>query len=251
MNRILSKAIASAFILLLSGCGGSKDQELTDVSQDVEEYGLKLEYWDVCSGSSDIYENAMTELADAYMNFSGVKIDVTLLKPSDYYTEFLSAAASDSSPDACSSAMPQPIQYASIKQTLDLSGIIQAWRLENSSMLDDIGAENLALFNIDGEQTGIPYSSLSNAIYYRKDLFEEAGITTAPRTMIEFERALYLFKSRFPEKTPFLISALGDSESTKVSTFFIDSNGGTKLNNLTQLNFTSPNNVEAFAYLAR
>jgi multiple sugar transport system substrate-binding protein len=50
-------------------------------------------------------------------------------------------------------------------------------------------ANSLSAVSVDGKQYGIPYSYYHWGIFYRKDLFEKAGITNPPKTWPQFLEA--------------------------------------------------------------
>jgi len=47
-------------------------------------------------------------------------------------------------------------------------------------------ASTVGSVTVDGKQYGVPYTYYNWGIYYRKDLFEKAGITATPKTWAEF-----------------------------------------------------------------
>jgi multiple sugar transport system substrate-binding protein len=50
-------------------------------------------------------------------------------------------------------------------------------------------ASTLASVTVGGKQYGVPYTYYNWGIYYRKDLFEKAGVTAPPKTWAEFTDA--------------------------------------------------------------
>lgn len=98
---------------------------------------------------------------------------------------------------------------------------------------------------------GLPFGIDANALYYRKDLFEKAGIRDLPETMNELESVLRQLKAVYPEKVPFLFAAGIDADSTDVTQFFMEVNGGSAVTKEYTSAFQSKNNLDSFAYLER
>lgn len=65
-----------------------------------------------------------------------------------------------------------------------LDDVSDVWESENlyESMPAVVGASS-----VDGKQYGVPYAYYAWGIYYRKDLFDQAGITETPETWEEFQ----------------------------------------------------------------
>jgi multiple sugar transport system substrate-binding protein len=55
-------------------------------------------------------------------------------------------------------------------------------------------ASTVGSISVDGKQYGVPYTYYNWGIYYRKDLFEKAGITTPPANWAEFLAACQKLK---------------------------------------------------------
>ncbi len=53
--------------------------------------------------------------------------------------------------------------------------------------LDDKMASSRSAMTIDGKQWGLPYGYYQWGVYYRKDLFEQVGVTEPPKTWDEFK----------------------------------------------------------------
>lgn len=56
-------------------------------------------------------------------------------------------------------------------------------------------ASTLASVTVGGKQYGVPYTYYNWGIYYRKDLFEKAGVVSPPRTWVEFLDACQKLKA--------------------------------------------------------
>ncbi|MFK7882102.1 ABC transporter substrate-binding protein [Roseobacter sp.] len=65
-----------------------------------------------------------------------------------------------------------------------LDDVSDVW--ESEGLYDSMPAV-VSASSVDGKQYGVPYAYYAWGIYYRKDLFEQAGITEAPATWEEFK----------------------------------------------------------------
>lgn len=59
----------------------------------------------------------------------------------------------------------------------------------------ELGEVATDLVTVDGKQYGVPYTDYQWGIYYRKDLFEQAGVTDKPKTWDEFLAACEKIKA--------------------------------------------------------
>lgn len=59
----------------------------------------------------------------------------------------------------------------------------------------ELGEVATELVTVDGKQYGVPYTDYQWGIYYRKDLFEKAGVTDKPKTWDEFLAACEKIKA--------------------------------------------------------
>ena len=85
-------------------------------------------------------------------------------------------------PDAFLSFGPDYVgQYCSSGLWQDLTPYMQA---DNIS-IDDFAKAAVTYTNFDGKQCALPSLTDSFGLYYNKDLFEKAGITSPPKTMTE------------------------------------------------------------------
>ncbi len=62
-------------------------------------------------------------------------------------------------------------------------------------MSDGLGAVAKGLVTDGGKQYGVPYTYYNWGVYYRKDIFDKAGVTAAPKTWTEFVAACKKIKA--------------------------------------------------------
>lgn len=124
-------------------------------------------------------------------------------------------AAQDGLPGLSVINYPQVLTYVDSGVAEPLDGYIEAWEYENSFYDGFTGP-----LSVDGTLYAFPYGPSATAIYYNKDLLEEAGYDSFPQTWEEFQT----FAVDFYEKTgKTALSILGNGESFNyINTFLID-----------------------------
>ncbi|WP_432825194.1 ABC transporter substrate-binding protein [Dactylosporangium sp. CA-092794] len=75
------------------------------------------------------------------------------------------------------------------------SGKIQDITAQTSSWISQLGAAAKG-WQVEGKQYGIPYDLHVVGFWYRKDLFEQAGIAAPPKTMTELNDAVTKLKAK-------------------------------------------------------
>ncbi len=91
-----------------------------------------------------------------------------------------SALASNDAPDVIEVGNTQVAQYAASGGVHDLSD--KAAELNGSDWIPGLADPG----KIDGKQYGIPWYAANRVVIYNKDLFQQAGITTPPKTREEW-----------------------------------------------------------------
>lgn len=168
-TKILASLLAIFSILSLSGCGCKKAP--------VKQYGLSLEVWGLFD-NSDAYAEIFEKYKKTNLNIDN--ITYKKLSPDTYKKDLLEALASGKGPDIFliqNSWLPS----FSDKMNSAPSEIINEQKLKDQ--LVDVVADD---FLLDGSVFALPLSVDSLALYYNKDLFNQAGISSPPSTWEEF-----------------------------------------------------------------
>ena len=259
-RRILSLITAIVILLVMVSCSGAptpsdttpNDTTPSDSPSDetsAPKGNVEIEFWDMMWGPADTYTAAATALIDKFNaeNTDGITVTLQMTPWDNFYQTFLTAVTSGAAPDASTGACPQPIQYAAMGESLDLNPILAAWEAEKSPILDEIPQAMFDFYKMDGVQYGIPWNLDPRGITYRKDLFEEAGITELPNDWDSFAEALRKVKVKFPDIIPFAFSA-GDQMSThSIISFLINNEIGFVDKDLNPT-FTDPKVIETLEY---
>jgi multiple sugar transport system substrate-binding protein len=159
------------------------DNEAEDNSGDTDDGGdvANITFWqqDFQDQENDWYEALVDDFNAAHDDIQ-VKIEVV---PADAWEERLTAAqAAGSAPDV------RTMNYGGIRDAASASEIAPVTSLISADAWADVKENVLPLVTIDGEQYGYPLLVEPSAVlYYRTDLFEEAGLdpNSPPQTWDE------------------------------------------------------------------
>ncbi len=142
-----------------------------------------INYWHHFTSDQEFQalEAIMALFATAYPN---VKLTQENIPNADFMAKFTAAVAADTRPDTTMVAQERVADMVGMNGLLDLTERINGWDLKPTfagSTFDGV--------TIDGKIYGVPAFTFVNWMYYRKDYFEEAGITEAPKTLEDFRQA--------------------------------------------------------------
>ncbi|MEE1742688.1 extracellular solute-binding protein [Streptomyces sp. BE147] len=169
-NRILAGAVALVSSVALGGCGyfsdsGSGDRTVT----------VWLMKDSVSQGFLDKFTKSYEE------EHPSVDLEFKIQEWSGIGPKIMSALKGDDAPDVIEVGNTQVAQYA-------VSGGLRDLTLES---MRDLGSDDwipgLAQpGSINGVQYGIPWYAANRVVIYNKDIFEQAGIKTPPKTREEW-----------------------------------------------------------------
>ena len=117
----------------------------------------------------------------------GIRVELQQIPWSAAHEKLLTAFAADGLPDVCQLGNTWIAEFA----TLDALEPVQA-RVDASSVIGEadyfqgIWATN----RVDGVLVGVPWYVDTRLLFYRRDLLEQAGVTTPPRTWAQWEQAM-------------------------------------------------------------
>ncbi len=186
MKRIISILISVVLLVgLMAGCGSSGG---TDPAKSGGETPEKSS-----AGKSDtekkpvtlkmlFYSPELTEqyndMKQAYNKETGNTLDITVLQ-TDFTTVLNSKLNSGDIPDVfMSSAYADNMTYKDYY-----------YELTNESFIKDLEPSSLVGVTLDGKITGYPMIVQAHSYIYNKKIFADAGITTLPTTIKDYEEA--------------------------------------------------------------
>ncbi|MGW4808312.1 extracellular solute-binding protein [Kitasatospora sp. NPDC004272] len=182
-RRTAAAAIALGITLAATGCagsdgggsGGSSDGKVTLTLWENAQPGPGAEYWKTAGAAYEALH-------------PNVKVNIQTVQNEDLDGKLQTALNSGSAPDIFlqrGGGKMQAMVQADQVQALDLTDADKA----------NAGAAGIAGYSIDGKVYAMPVDTQPEGIYYSKDLFQQAGITTPPTTMPELQDAVAKLKA--------------------------------------------------------
>jgi multiple sugar transport system substrate-binding protein len=237
-RQTLQRAAAlGAFALLPSGlleaCGGGGGGGGGSTS---------LEFWDMPWGEGR-YESVAKGLVDKYNSQAkDVSVSYRLLSWETYYQTFQTAISSGATPSVSTGGTYQGFQYD--KNLVDLQPVAEKWKQDGTA--EDLVPGSLeAQYDDSGKLTGLPWNLELRTLWYRKDLFEKAGIKQLPKTLTEVGEAAEVLTGG--NQSGFGLS--GDILGAQMLLSFFFANGGNAYDASGNADLTNPRNVEVVNWL--
>lgn len=170
LKKYFSVMLAAVMTLSLAACGSSGDGK-TDKKGESKggDTTLKVAIWDKNQ------EAGLKEIMDDFTEETGIKTDIQITPWKDYWTMLEAATTGGNMPDVFWMHSQQIGIYSEYDDILlDLTD-----KIEKSDVIDleNYNQDVVKLYQKDdGKQLGIPKDLDSAAVWYNKDMFDEAGI---------------------------------------------------------------------------
>ncbi|OLR92060.1 sugar ABC transporter substrate-binding protein [Actinokineospora bangkokensis] len=206
-------AVAAAAVLALAGCAGSSGGSGASGSQGPRE----LTVW-LMNGS------APTALTDAlHKEFSdghpGVTVKYEVQQWNGIQDKLTTALAGNDAPDVIEIGNTQAPKFAAEGVLTDLSADEQA--LNGGQWLSSLKASG----QWDGKQYAIPFYAANREVLYRKDMFEQAGITAPPTSRQQWLDAIAKLQAKFGSDPDFQALYLPGQNWYALLSFIYDEGG--------------------------
>lgn len=235
-------ALGLATMLVLSSCGAGGSGGGDTQAESGGQVTLKMVAADYGDGpgkpnSGETFWKGVTdEFTKANPN---IKVEVQVINWNDI--------------DKQVATMVQNGQVPDILQTGDYSGFVadQLLYKVDEVLSPNVSGDMLQKFaefgKVDGTAYGIPFVSSARALFYNKDLFEQAKIAEPPKTWDELKAAAEKLKEAGVTQ-PFGLP-LGQEEAQAESFLWMLGNGGGYKDAAGKWAINSPQNVETFTYV--
>ncbi|MCU1432489.1 MAG: ugpB [Actinotalea sp.] len=182
-RTLLPAAALTLTTLALAACSsGGAEEEAGGGTEEGGDPAAAVTLW-ARSDASPFIE----PLIDAYNESHESQVELTLVPAGTSFTQKLGAAvASDSGPDLVSLNLVYAPYFAEAGQLLDVTD-----RAEDLGYLEDLNASERELGTWDGKLYALPFTGDASALFYNKDLFEQAGLDpdAPPTTWAEMKSA--------------------------------------------------------------
>ena len=148
---------------------------------------VTLTWWH--NGTTDPVKTLWQQAADAYHSaHPNVKFTVDPIQNEQFTTKVPLALQGDSPPDIYQQwGGGQLTSQITSGKVMDLTSGVSSW-------ISELGATAEG-WQADGKQYGVPYDLHVVGFWYRKDLFAQAGITSPPATMDDFDADVVKLKA--------------------------------------------------------
>ncbi|MFD1048541.1 extracellular solute-binding protein, partial [Kibdelosporangium lantanae] len=182
---------AAAITLATAGCagsGGTAEQPSSQANQPAQITG-DVTVWLMDGSAPDTLTSALNkEFEDKH---PGVHVKYEIQKWNGIQQKLTTALASQAPPDVLEIGNTQTPFFASQGVLADLTSSVADFN--GSQWLK--GLKDSGTF--DGKQYGVPFYAANREVLYRKDMFEQAGITSPPKTTDEWLAAIDKLKAKY------------------------------------------------------
>ncbi|GAB3147918.1 extracellular solute-binding protein [Microbacterium neimengense] len=231
--RLGAVALLAVAALSLAGCGRADDagtaaQEATTIGS--EPATGKITMWAMGTEGEALPDFVKTfEEANP-----GVEVDVTAIPWDSAYSKFQTAIASGNTPDIAMMGSTWMADFADAFQTVPTD-------------LDTSGAFGGAVDStkVGDRAAGVPWYVDTRVLYYRTDMAEEAGWTSAPTTWDELSQMAADMKSKAGAEYGIRLPAGNDSFQ---GTLWMPWSNGASLEDGSAWTLDTPEMVEAYEY---
>ena len=202
-----------------------------------------LNYWEMDWGLTEPLQQLVNEFNAAN---PGIYVQMTQLEWGDYTQKILGAISAGTAPDISGGDSGMPFNLTAQGQALELDEFYN--KLRADGRFEDLTQWGQDKWNYNGKYVGVSWMIDPRAIYYRKDLFEQAGIQP-PRTHDELLAAAQ--KLTDPSKEQFGICVPGKQGSYDTDQFYMTlvfQNGGALADEQGNPTFDSPEHLEALRF---
>src|SRR4051794_31991487 len=183
--RVAAAALASAALVV--ACGGGDDK--SDSSASKASGPVTIEWWHI--QNNDPMKTIWADAAKQYMAaHPNVKINITVLENEAFKSKLTTSMQGGKVPDIF-----QSWGGGTLKEQAD-AGLVQDVSEATKPWIGDLNPAAAGLYQVDGKQYGIPFNLGMVGVWYRKSLFEKAGIDGPPATWEEFLADIQTLKGK-------------------------------------------------------
>lgn len=206
---------------------------------------VEITFWDMAWGPTS-YSDTAKKLVEKF-NSENPNIKVTYQSTpwANWYQTFANAIAAGSPPDISTGAGYQAFQFTDSDEILPIDDVIED--LKKAGKLDDFVPGSVEALKYNGHYVALPWMIDIRVPWYRKDLFEKAGITTLPKTWDELRASL----KKVSGNGNYGLALPGNDTIGIHSMFtFMLNNGGGLFTADKKVDFMNDRNVEAVQFLS-
>lgn len=166
----------TVFLIVLAGCGPNgqegKETKINTVSENTsvkkDDKKIKLVYWGQDSG-----DTTKKELVEQFnKTHPNIEVQLEEIPWNGQHDKLIASLAANSGPDIFDGKMIWLPEFLGLNVVEDLTPYLDKWHGKNDmikGVLDIVTTK-------DGKVYGLPYDLVSQILYYRKDIFQQAGL---------------------------------------------------------------------------
>ncbi|SFW83958.1 sugar ABC transporter substrate-binding protein [Amycolatopsis australiensis] len=190
MKRWLKLAAgAAALTLATAGCAGSSGSDTAASSSGNAPLSGTVTVWLMTGSAPTTLTDALNKEFEAA--HPGVKVKYEIQQWDGIQQKLTTALAGGTPPDVIEVGNTQTPAFASQGVLTDLSGDKDSFN--GAQWLKGLAASG----EYDGKTYGVPFYAANREVIYRKDMFEQAGITQPPTSNTEWLDAITKLKAKF------------------------------------------------------
>ncbi|MFC8759912.1 ABC transporter substrate-binding protein [Streptomyces sp. NPDC057193] len=192
--RLTAAVAASALSLsLLAACGSGG----SDTTAAGEGKPVTITFWGWAKGTQDVVNAFNASHKDVQVKFEQIPAGIM-----GGYAKISDASKAGNAPDVFN------VEYAALPDFVSQGAVQDITKLVSADLKAKYLPQAVQLTTLGESTWALPLDAAPQAFFYRKDLFEKAGITTPPKTWAEYRADALKLKAANPK--------------TRIGTFFPD-----------------------------
>lgn len=160
----LGLTAAAAAVPLLAACGGGSSSSSA---------GGAIKFWDM-PWATTAYNDAAKKITDGFSGANNSKASYQIIQWNNFYQTFSSAIASKTGPAVSTGGGFQAFQFDQQGQIAYADKVVDA--LKKNGQFDDFLPGVLEPFKSDKGYVAVPWQLDMRPLWYRKSLFDQAGV---------------------------------------------------------------------------
>lgn len=180
MKKKLFILLCAFFMMVMSACSSSESNGKAESGGGGSDQ-VTIKIWDYLAPDSSSAREQEALIAKYMEENPNITFDRTYMPFADLKTKLLQGVGAGELPDIVLIDNPDHQSFSQAGVFADITAEVEEW-----GEADQYFEGPMASTMLDGKVYGIPNNSNALAIYYNKDMFEEAGITEIPKTWDEF-----------------------------------------------------------------
>jgi multiple sugar transport system substrate-binding protein len=202
----------------------------------------ELKFWDMVWGPPEYIERAKKLVDQFNSEHPGIKVTYQSTPWTNWYQTFSTAIASRTAPDISSGAAYQAFNFYDMDEILPLDDVIDQWKKEGK--LDDFFPGSVDALKYKDHYVALPWQIDIRVPFYRKDLFEKAGVSV-PKTWDELRAAA----KKLTGNGKYGMVLPADTGGTQYLLALMLNNGGGIFTTDKKVDFMNERNVQAIDFL--